>query len=251
MSDGGNRMREEFEEQRSAGEVRINRYISECGVCSRREADRLIQAGKVTVDGQLAANGMLVTDDMEVAVDGRICRRSKKMVLLAFHKPEGVVCTTDRRFGDLTVEDVIQYPVRVFTVGRLDKDSEGLLLVTNNGDILNKIMRAGYYHEKEYVVTVERPVTEEFLETLRAGGIPVLDAVTRPCKAWRTGRRQFHIILTQGLNRQIRRMCEFCGFRVKRLVRIRIMNICLGDLPKGRYRNVTDAEMKELYEQLV
>ena len=158
-----NRMRREFEQRDARQAVRLNKYLSEAGVCSRREADRLIEDGKVTVDGKAAENGMRVTDAMEILVDGKSCRRSRKMVLLAFHKPKGVVCTTDRRWGDVTVEDVIQYPVRIFSIGRLDKDSEGLLLMTNNGDILNKIMRAGNYHEKEYLVTVDKPVTEEFL----------------------------------------------------------------------------------------
>lgn len=172
------------------------------------------------------------------------------MVLLAFHKPKGVVCTTDRRWGDVTVEDVIQYPVRIFSIGRLDKDSEGLLLMTNNGDILNKIMRAGNYHEKEYLVTVDKPVTEEFLSAMRAGGIPVLDKVARPCRVKKEGKYRFRIVLTQGLNRQIRRMCEYCGCRVKKLVRVRIMNIHLGDLPKGAYRDVTENEMRRLYAEL-
>ena len=246
----GNRMREEFEKKSEQEAVRLNKYLSEAGVCSRREADRLIEAGRVTVDGKKAENGMRVTEQMEILVDGKPCHRKQKMVLLAFHKPEGVVCTTDKRWGDTTVEDVLQYPVRVFSVGRLDKDSEGLLLMTNNGDILNKIMRAGNYHEKEYLVTVDKPITEEFLQTMRAGGIPVLDKVTRPCKVEKTGKYRFRIILTQGLNRQIRRMCEYCGYRVRKLVRTRIMNIKLGNLPKGQYRDVSEKEMRELHHML-
>lgn len=245
-----NRMRREFEQRDARQAVRLNKYLSEAGVCSRREADRLIEDGKVTVDGKAAENGMRVTDAMEILVDGKSCRRSRKMVLLAFHKPKGVVCTTDRRWGDVTVEDVIQYPVRIFSIGRLDKDSEGLLLMTNNGDILNKIMRAGNYHEKEYLVTVDKPVTEEFLSAMRAGGIPVLDKVARPCRVKKEGKYRFRIVLTQGLNRQIRRMCEYCGCRVKKLVRVRIMNIHLGDLPKGAYRDVTENEMRRLYAEL-
>ena len=172
------------------------------------------------MDGVRAENGRKVTDEMEITVNGKRCSRGQKMVLLAFHKPEGVVCTTDRRWNDVTVEDVLQYPTRVFSVGRLDKDSEGLLLVTNNGDIINQIMRAGNYHEKEYLVTVDKPVTEEFVEQMSRGGIPVLDARTRPCKVEKIGKYRFRIILTQGLNRQIRRMCEYCGCRVKKLVRV-------------------------------
>ena len=202
------------------------------------------------MDGVRAENGRKVTDEMEITVNGKRCSRGQKMVLLAFHKPEGVVCTTDRRWNDVTVEDVLQYPTRVFSVGRLDKDSEGLLLVTNNGDIINQIMRAGNYHEKEYLVTVDKPVTEEFVEQMSRGGIPVLDARTRPCKVEKIGKYRFRIILTQGLNRQIRRMCEYCGCRVKKLVRVRVMNIELGNLPKGQYRDVTEAEMQELYRQL-
>lgn len=166
-----NRMRKEFEEKDIHQEVRLNKYLSEAGVCSRREADRLIEEGKVFVDGVRAENGRKVTDEMEITVNGKRCSRGQKMVLLAFHKPEGVVCTTDRRWNDVTVEDVLQYPTRVFSVGRLDKDSEGLLLVTNNGDIINQIMRAGNYHEKEYLVTVDKPVTEEFVEQMSRGGI--------------------------------------------------------------------------------
>lgn len=166
-----NRMRKEFEEKDIHQEVRLNKYLSEAGVCSRREADRLIEEGKVFVDGVRAENGRKVTDEMEITVNGKRCSRGQKMVLLAFHKPEGVVCTTDRRWNDVTVEDVLQYPTRVFSVGRLDKDSEGLLLVTNNGDIINQIMRAGNYHEKEYLVTVDKPVTEEFVEQMSRGGM--------------------------------------------------------------------------------
>ena len=160
------------------------------------------------------------------------------------------LCVRPTTDDDVTVEDVLQYPTRVFSVGRLDKDSEGLLLMTNNGDIVNQIMRAGNYHEKEYLVTIDRPVTEEFLKTMRKGGIPILDARTRPCKVEKTGKYRFRIILTQGLNRQIRRMCEYCGCKVQKLVRVRIMNIELGNLPKGQYRDVTEEEMQELYREL-
>ena len=168
------------------------------------------------------------------------------MVLLAFHKPEGVVCTTDRRWNDVTVEDVLQYPTRVFSVGRLDKDSEGLLLVTNNGDIINQIMRAGNYHEKEYLVTVDKPVTEEFVEQMSRGGIPVLDARTRPCKVEKIGKYRFRIILTQGLNRQIRRMCESVGLEVARLRRISIGPLKLGMLKPGTYRDLTAEELRAI-----
>lgn len=168
------------------------------------------------------------------------------MVLLAVNKPRGVVCTTDKRWGDQTVEELIHYPKRVFYMGRLDKDSEGLLLMTNNGEILNKMMRAGNYHEKEYLVRVNRPVTEAFLSGMAKGGIPVQEQQTRPCKVEKTGERTFRIILTQGLNRQIRRMCEYFGYRVVKLVRVRIMNIKLGDLPVGKYRDLTHQEWEGL-----
>lgn len=245
-----NRMKKEFEEKSTQQAVRLNKYLSEAGICSRREADSLIVQGRVTVDGRAAKKGMQVTEEMEILVDGKRCHRRQQMVLLAFYKPKGVVCTTDHRWGDRTVEDVLKYPVRIFSVGRLDKDSEGLLLMTNNGDILNKIMRAGNYHEKEYLVWVDRPVTDAFLETMTRGGIPVLDAYTRPCRVYKKGKYGFRIILTQGLNRQIRRMCEYCGFRVKKLMRVRVMNIELGNLQPGEYRDVTDAEMEKLYDQL-
>lgn len=244
------RMQQEFEEKSGRDEVRLNKYLSESGVCSRREADRLADAGRVTVNGARAAAGQKIRPGDQVCVDGRPCSPEKEMVLLAVNKPRGVVCTTDKRWGDTTVEELLRYPKRVFSVGRLDKDSEGLLLMTNNGDILNKIMRAGNYHEKEYLVTVDRPVTEELTDRLAAGGIPVLDQKTRPCKVEKTGKYCFRIVLTQGLNRQIRRMCEFCGYRVRELKRVRIMNIRLGSLRPGEYRKVTEAEMEELYDRI-
>lgn len=172
------------------------------------------------------------------------------MVLLAVNKPRGVVCTTDKRFGDVTVEELIAYPKRVFYMGRLDKESEGLLLMTNNGEILNKMMRAGNYHEKEYRVTVNQAVTEEFLRGMAKGGIPVLDQKSRPCLVKRISEKSFCIVLTQGLNRQIRRMCEYFGYRVVRLERIRIMNIMLGELKAGEYRQVTREEQEELYRRI-
>ena len=244
-----NRMRKEFEEKDIHQEVRLNKYLSEAGVCSRREADRLIEEGKVFVDGVRAENGRKVTDEMEITVNGKRCSRGQKMVLLAFHKPEGVVCTTDRRWNDVTVEDVLQYPTRVFSVGRLDKDSEGLLLVTNNGDIINQMMRAANRHEKEYKVTVDKEITEQFIKKM-SEGVPILDTVTRPCTVKKIGKYTFSIILTQGLNRQIRRMCAAFGYEVKDLVRIRIMNIRLGSLKEGAYRKLTDEELEELYEML-
>ena len=244
-----NRMRKEFEEKDIHQEVRLNKYLSEAGVCSRREADRLIEEGKVFVDGVRAENGRKVTDEMEITVNGKRCSRGQKMVLLAFHKPEGVVCTTDRRWNDVTVEDVLQYPTRIFSVGRLDKDSEGLLLLTNEGDLVNRIMKAGNYHEKEYQVTVNKPVTEDFIRGM-GGGVPILDTVTRPCKVTKTGKNSFCIILTQGLNRQIRLMCEYFGYKVVTLKRVRIMNLYIDGLEEGKYREIRPEERKELEEML-
>jgi 23S rRNA pseudouridine2604 synthase len=226
--------------------VRINKFLSEAGVCSRREADRKIEDGRVTIDGKPAQMGDRVLDGQEVLVDGVRVQKEEKMVLLALYKPVGIVCTAEKREKN-NVVDFLHYPTRVYPVGRLDKDSEGLLLMTNNGDIVNKMMRAGNYHEKEYIVTVNRPISDPFLRGLR-GGVPLVElgTTTRNCRVEKISNRQFRIILTQGLNRQIRRMCEYFGYRVEKLVRVRIMNIELGDLKPGEYREVTDLEYAEL-----
>ncbi len=245
-----NRMQQEFKERENRAEVRLNKYLSEAGVCSRREADRLIEAGRVTINGKQPQMGEKVHPGDLVCVDGKPCKQEEEMILLAVNKPVGVVCTTDKRWGDQTVEELLNYPKRVFSIGRLDKDSEGLLLMTNNGDILNKIMRAGNFHEKEYEVTIDQPVTEEFVRKMSKGNIPILDQKTRPCKVEKMGKYQFRIILTQGLNRQIRRMCEFCGCKVVKLKRVRIMNVELGNLKTGTWRKLTDKEIKELDQQL-
>ncbi len=240
-----------FMKEQTAGGVRLNKYLSDAGFCSRREADRLIEAGKVLVDGKTAVQGQKVTRGQQVLADGRKIEPEPELILLAVNKPRGVVCTTDRRWGDRTIYDVVDYPKRVFSVGRLDKDSEGLLLMTNYGDILNKIMRAGNYHEKEYLVTVDRDITPEFLSRMAAGVyLKELDVTTRPCRVELAGKCRFRLVLTQGLNRQIRRMCEALHYRVKRLVRVRIMNIELGDLKPGEYRAVTRKEFARLQEQL-
>ena len=250
MEQGKSRLAQEFEKREKGQLVRLNKYISEAGLCSRREADRLIEAGRVQVDGKTAVPGQKVSDNQEILVDGKSISKEEEMVLLAVNKPRGVVCTTDKRWGDQTVEELIHYPKRVFYMGRLDKDSEGLLLMTNNGEILNKMMRAGNYHEKEYLVRVNRPVTEAFLSGMAKGDIPVQEQQTRPCKVEKTGERTFRIILTQGLNRQIRRMCEYFGYQVVKLKRIRIMNIMLGDLPTGSYREISREEQEELYRRI-
>lgn len=229
-------------------EIRLNKYISEAGICSRREADRLIESGKVTVDGKLAETGMKVTDSQEVRVGKKVIRPKNEMVLLAVNKPVGVVCTEDKREKH-NIINFLNYPTRITYIGRLDKDSEGLLLMTNNGDIINKMMRAGNQHEKEYKVTVNKPITPEFVERM-ANGVPILDTVTRKCKVEAIGKYKFRIILTQGLNRQIRRMCEYLGYKVTRLERVRVMNIELGNLKSGEYREVTETELAELYEMI-
>ncbi|MGN0170543.1 MAG: 23S rRNA pseudouridine(2604) synthase RluF [Lachnospiraceae bacterium] len=230
-------------------EVRINKFLSEAGVCSRREADRKVDAGKVCIDGMIAEKGSKVREGQIVTVDGKtVNAKSEPFVLLAFHKPRGVVCTTQKKDPG-NIIDYINYPVRIYPVGRLDKESTGLILLTNQGDLVNKIMRSGNAHEKEYLVTVNKDVTEEFLRGL-ANGVPILDVVTRKCKVEKIGKRKFRMILTQGLNRQIRRMCEYFGYRVVALKRVRIMNIRLGDLKEGTYRNLTEQELSGLMEMI-
>ena len=231
--------------------IRLNKYLSEAGVCSRREADRLLEQGEVTVDGRRAFVGASVAPGQSVAVKGKPVKREQRRVLLALYKPRGVVCTTDRRWKDKTIEDILDYPGRVFPVGRLDKESEGLLLLTNDGDLQDRISRARYGHEKEYLVTVDRPVTEAFLTNLEKGVyLPELERTTRPCRVQKKGEYQFSIVLTQGLNRQIRRMCQAFHYRVRRLVRLRVMNILLGELRPGEYREVKGLELEQLTRAL-
>ena len=241
-----NRIREEFLQAKES--VRLNKYLSEAGVCSRREADRLIESGKVTVDGVTAQMGMRVTAGQIVKVGKKTVSKQDEMIVLAVNKPKGIVCTEDQRERDSIVR-FLNYPVRVTYAGRLDKDSRGLLLMTNNGDIINQMMRAANRHEKEYKVTVDKEITEQFIKKM-SEGVPILDTVTRPCTVKKIGKYTFSIILTQGLNRQIRRMCAAFGYEVKDLVRIRIMNIRLGSLKEGAYRKLTDDELVELYEML-
>lgn len=241
-----NRIREEFLQAKES--VRLNKYLSEAGVCSRKEADRLIESGKVTVDGVTAQMGMRVTAGQIVKVGKKTVSKQDEMIVLAVNKPKGIVCTEDQRERDSIVR-FLNYPVRVTYAGRLDKDSRGLLLMTNNGDIINQMMRAANRHEKEYKVTVDKEITEQFIKKM-SEGVPILDTVTRPCTVKKIGKYTFSIILTQGLNRQIRRMCAAFGYEVKDLVRIRIMNIRLGSLKEGAYRKLTDEELEELYEML-
>ena len=229
--------------------IRINKYLSNAGVCSRRDADQFTDAGRVTLDGRMIKTGEKIPADAVVCLDGRPVVKEEKKIVLLCYKPRGIVCSTRKQRNETTVTEYLNYPLRIYPVGRLDKDSEGLLLLTNQGDLVNRIMRAGNYHEKEYAVTVDKEINEEFLRGMR-NGVPILDTVTRPCTVRKTGKRSFQIILTQGLNRQIRRMCEYFGYRVQKLVRVRIMNIELGDLESGKYRDVTPEEFKKL-KQLI
>ena len=243
-----NKIEKQFLDTENKGPVRLNKYLSEAGVCSRREADKLIAAGQVTVDGVRAETGMKVEPWQVVRLGKKQVSRQEEMIVLAVNKPRGIVCTEERRERDSIVR-FLNYPVRITYVGRLDKDSEGLLLMTNNGDIINKMMRAANKHEKEYKVTVDKEITEDFLKKM-AAGVPILDTVTRPCTVKKIGKYTFSIILTQGLNRQIRRMCEALGYEVKDLLRVRVMNITLDGLKDGQYRKLTDQELNELYDQL-
>jgi len=234
-------------EEQVAG-VRINKYLADAGVCSRREADTYVEAGKVFIDGQRAESGSRVLPGQSVIFNGKELFKEEQLVLLALNKPRGIVCTSDKREPD-NVVDFMNYGKRIYPIGRLDKDSEGLLLLTNDGDIVNKILRAGNYHEKEYIVKVNKMITKEFLQGM-AGGVPILDTVTRPCKIEALDKYRFKIILTQGLNRQIRRMCEYFGYRVVHLQRVRIMNVTLGHLKLGDYRKLTPQELQGLKEML-
>lgn len=225
--------------------IRINRYISSSGFCSRRKADEYIEGGHVTIDGQLAENGSQVYPGQVVLIDGQSIFPTENHVYLAFHKPLGITCTTDQRDPD-NIIDYINYPTRIFPIGRLDKNSSGLILLTDDGDIVNRLLRAEGRHDKEYIVSVDRPIDDNFIRKIE-GGLPILDTVTLPCRVIQTGKKTFHIILNQGLNRQIRRMCDYLGYRVVRLKRIRILNINLGELPVGQYRRLTLKEQKDLF----
>jgi 23S rRNA pseudouridine2604 synthase len=226
--------------------MRLNKYLSETGMCSRREADAWIASGRVSINGRRAELGTQVTETDEVRVDNRVVgtRQKKKKIYICLNKPVGITCTTEHGVKD-NIVDFISHEERIFPIGRLDKESEGLILLTNNGDIVNEILRSENSHEKEYLVTVDKPVTDAFLAGM-SSGVRILDTKTKPCKVSRLGRHEFRIILTQGLNRQIRRMCEVFGYNVKRLQRVRIVNIKLGGLKAGRWRNLTEAELRGL-----
>jgi 23S rRNA pseudouridine2604 synthase len=226
-------------------ETRINKYLSEVGYCSRRAADKLIEDGRVTINGEVPLMGTKIVEGDVVKVDGKsVVKKDEKAVYLVLNKPRGIVCTTDTRVEKDNIIDFLNYPKRIFPIGRLDKASEGLILMTNDGDIVNKILRARNNHEKEYIVQVNKPIDKDFVKKM-SQGVPILDTVTRPCKVEQLSRVRFKIILTQGLNRQIRRMCEYLGYHVQQLKRVRIMNIHL-DLPNGKYREMTKEEFREL-----
>ncbi len=227
--------------------MRLNKFISETGMCSRREADAWIEQGLISINGSPATLGSQVSNDDQVRVRGVLIGDKKKDTYIAFNKPVGITCTTERHIEG-NIVDYIGHAERIFPIGRLDKDSDGLILLTNNGDIVNEILRSENNHEKEYLVTVDRPVSEEFLHGMSAG-VAILDTITKPCVVARLGRNQFRIVLTQGMNRQIRRMCEVFGYRVRRLQRIRIVNIRLGALKLGRWRNLSEAELRGLLPQ--
>ena len=230
-------------------ETRINKYLSEMGYCSRRAADKLLEQGRITINGIKPELGTKVQEGDQVAVDGKnIQATDTENVYLAFHKPRGIVCTTDTKREKNNIIDYINYPSRIFPIGRLDKPSEGLILLTDDGDIVNKILRARNNHDKEYIVNVNKPITSTFIHKM-SNGIPILGQVTRKCVVEKLSEKQFRIVLTQGLNRQIRRMCEYLDYRVTRLKRVRIMNISL-DLPVGKYRNLTAEEMNTLNKLL-
>lgn len=225
--------------------IRINKYLSEVGYCSRRAADQLLQDGRITINGKIPEMGTKVSEEDEIFVDGKSIKKPEEdFVYIAFNKPVGIVCTTDTKREKNNIVDYINHPQRIFPIGRLDKPSEGLILLTSDGDIVNKILRARNNHEKEYLVRVDKPITEKFLDKMR-NGVPILDTVTKKCEVEKIDTMTFRIVLTQGLNRQIRRMCEYLGYDVKKLKRIRIMNIKL-DLPVGKWRNLSEEEMREL-----
>jgi 23S rRNA pseudouridine2604 synthase len=225
--------------------TRINKYLSEVGFCSRRKADKLLQEGKITINGKVPELGTKVLPSDEIRVSGKLIQKPKdKPVYIAFNKPVGIVCTTDTRMEKDNIIDYINYPKRIFPIGRLDKPSEGLIFLTNDGDIVNKILRARNNHEKEYLVKVDKPITDNFITKMK-NGVPILDTITRKCKVEKLGKYTFRIVLTQGLNRQIRRMSEYLGYNVTKLKRVRIMNVKL-DVPIGKWRYITTKELDEI-----
>lgn len=228
--------------------MRINKFLSEAGITSRRGADKWIEAGRVVINGEIAELGSKVEDGDLVEVDGKPVSIEEQLVYLMLNKPVGITSTTERHVAG-NVVDFVNHPLRIFHIGRLDKDSDGLLLLTNDGDIVNEILREEHGHEKEYIVTVDRPITDQFIQEMEQG-VPILDTMTKPCKVRKLGSRKFNITLTQGLNRQIRRMCTALGYNVVSLRRMRIMNLTLGNLPVGQWRDLTDSERNSLFKAL-
>lgn len=229
-------------------ETRLNKYLAQCGICSRRDADKLIEQNAVTVNGKTALPGMKVTEEDDIRVRGKNVRGRAKKVILAFYKPAGVTCTEKDKHAEVKIQDILQYPVRLTYAGRLDRESEGLLIMTNDGDLIEAMMRGANRHEKEYVVKVDRPLTETALARMREGiYLKELELTTRPCEIKQLGNNTMQMILTQGINRQIRRMCRETGYKVRKLKRTRVMNIQLADLKPGDYRELTEAEQNELY----
>lgn len=228
--------------------MRINKFLSSAGIVSRRGADKWIEDGRITINGELAELGSRVNEEDEVRADGKIVSRETELVYIALNKPVGITSTTERHVKG-NVVDFINHPLRIFHIGRLDKDSNGLLLMTNDGDIVNEILREEHGHEKEYIVTVDKPITKDFIRKMESG-VDILDTTTKSCKVRQLGPRKFNITLTQGLNRQIRRMCSALGFHVRTLQRTRILNIHLGDLPIGKWRDLTTAEREEMFKLL-
>lgn len=228
--------------------MRINKFISETGFCSRREADKLVSEGKVTINGVIAELGSQAEQGDDVRINGRKIGQQKKNVYIALHKPVGITSTTERHISG-NIVDFVNHRERIFPIGRLDKDSEGLILLTNDGDVVNPILRSEGKHEKEYIVTVDKPITASFLKGM-SEGVHILGSMTLPCKVKRVAERTFNIVLTEGRNRQIRRMCEAFGYKVRRLKRIRIMNIHLADLPRGKWRDLTEDEKAILFRDI-
>jgi len=228
--------------------ISLNKFISSTGICSRREADKWIEMGRVKLNGTVAKKGNRVTEECEVLIDGKPLRNKPKLVYIALNKPPGITCTTDLKDKD-NIIDFINYPKRVFPIGRLDKPSTGLILLTNDGDVVNKILREENYHEKEYIVRVDKSITSDFVKKMR-NGLPILDQTTKKCLVEQKSEKVFSIILTQGLNRQIRRMCDYLNYKVINLKRVRIMNIYLDNLKMGRWRYLSDKELKELFQSL-
>ena len=228
--------------------IRINKYLSQCGVCSRREADRMLEDGKITVNGHPVGKGTMVSAADKICVEGVPVGNTPPEIVIAFHKPAGIVCTSSTKDKAETIIEYIGFPERIYPVGRLDKQSTGLILLTNNGQMTDDILRGSNYHEKEYVVTLDREMTPSIYKAMEQG-VPILDTMTRPCQITHRTGKTFHITITQGLNRQIRRMCEYFGYHVRNLKRIRIMNIELGDLEEGKWRYLTEEELSELKEE--